>query len=287
MKVRLPKELRGFLFPKVSTIELNGFDIDLFLPSLFFKILAGGRARARKVNDAQDIPRYIDALAQHPDMDGWEDRFGRRVLERLARTTLIITGGIGRAGRGEQILSTVPYTLLAHKPGLPTEGRRQRGADTFIYHALRDTLGADYLLRQHIRDVFEQGIVIDPQPVLGGRYDGKTELDTLTRLSIAFIDGFDPTSMGRSVERAEPSPCPALTRELGTDLLRYLFAFHEKMPTHALTNYLLALINLELFTYTLKLVYAVNELVRDPEVLPAAMQDEDIPSPPQIYLSTC
>ncbi len=42
MKIKIPRELAGVLFPKVLTIELNNFDIDLFLPALYFKILGGG-----------------------------------------------------------------------------------------------------------------------------------------------------------------------------------------------------------------------------------------------------
>ena len=41
--------------------------------------------------------------------------------------------------------------------------------------------------------VFGRGVIIGNLPVLGGEYDGKTELDTLTRLSIAFLDGFANT----------------------------------------------------------------------------------------------
>jgi hypothetical protein len=44
------------------------------------------------------------------------------------------------------------------------------------------------------------------------------------------------------------------------------------------------LINFELFNYTLKLVYAVNELVQNPENLPLAMRDSLEPSPPLLYL---
>jgi hypothetical protein len=47
---------------------------------------------------------------------------------------------------------------------------------------------------------------------------------------------------------------------------------------------LLVLINFELFNYTLKLVQAVNELVRNPDTLPAAMRNKLEISPPQLYL---
>ena len=78
MKIKLPKDLRGVVFPRVLMIEMNDFDIDLFLPALFFTILAGGRGRARRANDATAIDRYVDALAEHRLVDGFNDEDGHR-----------------------------------------------------------------------------------------------------------------------------------------------------------------------------------------------------------------
>lgn len=290
MRIKLPKDLRGVVFPRVLPIELNDFDIDLFLPTLFFKILAGGRGRARRVNDPTTIAAYIDQLAQHPALIGFDDPEGRRVLERLVYTALIVTGRVGRVRHSEQILSTVPYTLLAHKPGFPTEGSRQRNVDTFIYQALRDRIGgdrygADDYLRQHFKRIFGRGVSIGSLPMLGGEYDGTTDLDTLARLSIAFIDGMQTTAAGAPTRSKDlSSACPMLANELAADLLRFLFAFYDKMPSQAFTYHLLALINFELFSYTLKLANAVNALVAQPEQLPPAMKDSFVSSPPQLYL---
>ncbi len=160
MKIKLPKDIVGVKFPRICTIEINDFDIDLFLPSLFFTILAQGKGKARQTNDPRDIARFIDGLANHSDLEGFNDGEGRRVLERLVRTTLITTGGVGRSRIGEQITSIVPYTLLAYKPGFPVEGSRQRSADTFIYQVLREHLGADDVLRSFVKRVFGRGVKI-------------------------------------------------------------------------------------------------------------------------------
>ena len=206
------------------------------------------------------------------------------MLEHLVRTTLITTGSVGRSHIGEQITSIVPYTILAHKPGFPA-GSRQRNADTFIYQVLREYLGADDALRNFVKMVFGRGVIIGSIAELGGTYDGKTKLDTLTRLSIAFLDGFENTRPGsRSRENNIPGPCPMISKELATDLLRYLFEYHTTMPTQAFIHHLLVLINFELFNYTLKLVNAVNELVQHPDSLPTAMRDSAEISPPQLYL---
>ena len=285
MKVKLPKQLKGVKFSKVLTIDMNDFDIDVFLPTLFYTILSQGHGKARRTNDPKDIQGYIDKLSHNPVMQGFDDRIGHKVLERLVRTTLITTGGIGRAKQGEQITSIFPYTLLAHKPGFPSESSRHRGADTFIYQALRKNMNkADKNLLEAVKTIFGRGVNIGDMPDLGGSYDGKTELDTLTRLSIAFLDGFQNTRTGLSREKSEIPACPRLADELATDLLRYLFEYYKRMPSQAFTYNLLALINFELFNYTLKLVYAINELVQNPETLPSAMRDQLEPSAPQLYL---
>ncbi|HCI80023.1 MAG TPA: hypothetical protein DHW02_10050, partial [Ktedonobacter sp.] len=92
MKIRIPKDIVGTKFPKICTIEMNDFDIDLFLQSLFFTILSQGKGIKRRTNDPKDIKLVIDALANHNAMDGFDDIEGRRVLERLVRTSLIKTG---------------------------------------------------------------------------------------------------------------------------------------------------------------------------------------------------
>src|SRR2546429_3655709 len=66
MKIKLPKDIVGVKFPRICTIDMNDFDIDLFLPSLFFTILAQGRGKARRTNDPKAIAQFINALAQHP-----------------------------------------------------------------------------------------------------------------------------------------------------------------------------------------------------------------------------
>src|SRR6266700_757067 len=103
MKIRLPKDIVGVKFSRVCTIDMNSFDIDLFLPSLYFTILAEGRGRARRANDPKAIAQFIDALAQHSALEGFSDFEGRKVLERLVRTALITTGGVGRSHVDEQI----------------------------------------------------------------------------------------------------------------------------------------------------------------------------------------
>jgi hypothetical protein len=281
MKIHLPKELSGTKFSRVLPIELNDFDIDRFLPALFFIILSEGRGSVRKGQVMGSIPDLINKLATHTSLQGFDSPEGRKLLERLVRTTLITTSSVGRKHSGEKVAAVVPYTLLAHKA---TENQRQRSVDIFIYQALKAYIGSDQNLQIYVKEVFGKGVYIGKPPNLGGSYDGKADLDTLTRLSIAFLDGFQNISSGINREKSEISACPALTKELATDLLRYLFVYYDLMPTQAFTYYLLALINFELFIYTLKLVYAINALVLNPVTLPLAMAETHLLPSPQIYV---
>ncbi|WP_376796814.1 hypothetical protein [Thermogemmatispora sp.] len=285
MKVKLPKDLRGVRFPQMLPIEMNDFDIDLLLPLLFFSILSGGRARAGMKNDPSAIGFYIDQLSQHPAVEGFASPERRRLLERLVRTALITVGRVGRGHKDEQITSIVPYNLLCYKPGFPEKSSRLRSTDLFIYQILHNYLGSDQELRQFIKDAFGRGIVIGPPGQLGGGYDGATELDTLTRLSLAFLDGFESIRPGLGRDKnSYTGACPGLARELAADLVQYMSAYHATMPTPAFIHHLLILINFELFTYTLKVVHAVNALVAQPESLPPAMREPLEPSPPAIYV---
>jgi hypothetical protein len=285
VKVLLPTKLRGVRFAQVLPIELNDFDINLLLPLLFFTILSGGRGRARIPNDPGAISSYIDRLSQHPAVEGFADPQGRLLLERLVRTALITVGGVGRGHKDEQITSVIPYSLLCYKPGFPKEGSRLRGVDTFLYQILRSYLGGDRELRDFVKEVFGRGVIIGPPGQPEGHYDGTTEVDTLTRLSLAFLDGFESIRPGISREKSlGAGACPALAHELAADLLHYMSAYHGTMPTPAFIHHLLILINVELFIYTLKVVQAITTLVHTPESLPPAMRDPAEPSPPAVYV---
>jgi hypothetical protein len=290
MKIRIPKSMRGVANPKVLTINLNDFDIDLFLPSLFFTVLGGGAPIGKRVNDPTALSSYISKLATHPDLEGFDDRIGTRVLRRIVRTDLVLLGRKGRSRAQEQILALAPHSLLVSKSGFPKEGTRQRGVDTFLYQALLSAqvgsrFEAELTLRKHFKRLFGHGVEMAALPLINGQYDGVTPLDTLTRLSLAFLDGLEPSSVGKQGGRRQPQPsCPELAAMLGRDILSYLFGYSELMPSAALAYNLQALINLELFVYTLKVVHAVNELVTDPEHLPAAMKENGHVSSPELYL---
>src|SRR3954467_5524458 len=103
MKLVLPKASRGYSFPRLFTVEMNDFDVERLLPSVFFLVVTRGRQRGRNLNDPRDLRRYVEALAQHPKVDNFDSEGGRRLLERWSRASVVRMGRAGRARRDEQM----------------------------------------------------------------------------------------------------------------------------------------------------------------------------------------
>lgn len=284
MTITLPKDLRGFAFNRVLPVEMNSFDVDLFLSSFFFKAMTEGMDRAKLPNDPTRVKEFVNDLAFSSDVQGFTDKDGHRLLDRIVRTTLVQMGRRGQARTQEQILGVVEYSFLAFKCEFPTESSRLRKVDALVYRMMRDQFGNDRALKEFFIEVFGKGLKLRGGAEPGGEYDGETSLDTLTRLSIAFLGGFDTTGVRVPKEKPEREPCPAVAGGMAQDLYRYLKTYHTRMPVAALTYHFKALINFELLIYTLKLMYAVTALVDNPTELPPAMRRAFTPSPPSVYL---
>jgi hypothetical protein len=82
----------------------------------------------------------------------------------------------------------------------------------------------------------------------------------------------------------EMGACPSLVHTLATDILSYLTAYCNLMPTQAFMYNLQGLLRFELYIYTLKVAYAISALIVSPDTLPDAMCEDFRPSMPQIYL---
>lgn len=293
MKIRLPKANRGYVFDRLFAIEMNSFDIEGLLGALFYLVVTRGRQRAGRVNDSKALPQYLDALATHPRMAGFDDPAGHRLLDRWVRSSIASIGKSGRGRRGgEQIEYVKPLTVLTYKTGLPTENSRQRNVHLFLHRILRNTLAfagaepnSDAALTGIIVRAFGRGVEIGSAPQFDGKYDGETDVDLHSLLCLNYLDGFRPTpaSKKEAAEERSLEALPHVSRNLGRDLLLYLTTYYERVPPLALTRGLLALTGFELFVYTLKLIYAANELIATGSV-PIAMQEDEHPSPPFLYI---
>ena len=271
---------------KVS--ELNNFEIEGLLPALFYAAISEGRGISRQVNDPSDIKKYVQSLVEHPAVSftNVTDRFA--LMNNLVRTTLIKTSNRGRgAKKAEKIAAIAPYSILSHKTGLPMPSSYMRNVDKFLYNIMLKNAGKQEAIILRLKDVFGKGIQLGTFPLYHSQYDGATPVNILTRISIAFLDGFKPISAKANQPEKRVSPaCPHFAEEIGIDVLRYMNEYHQLMQTEAFTYYFHSLLNFELFVYTLKLVHGANNLVSQPDTTPSVFLNEpnDSPSLPLIYL---
>lgn len=290
MKIVVPKPSRGWHFPRLLTVELNDFDVERLLPSLYYLVVTRGKKRGPRVNDAKQISVYLERLLEHKRLDGFDDQIGRRMLDRWVRSAILQIGRVGLGGKkGEQIESILPFTLLAYKTGFPTEIRRQRNAHVFLYQLLRLATGektdvaAAARLDALFRESFARGIKIDAAPTYDGRYDGSSVVDVHTLLSLCYLDGFQASSHGVAENFGDIGPAlPPIAESLARDVLAYLLAYKRRLPVLSLTRGLMTLINFTFFVYTCKLTLATNRLVATGELTPA-MTTADVATPPELY----
>jgi hypothetical protein len=287
VKARLPKEMRGFGFPRLFEVDLNDFDIERILSDVFYLVVSHGRQRGRTPNDPKTIARYRDVLAAHPDLIGFSNDSGKRLLDGWLRAAVIRTASATRGRTGEQIDYLRPLTIAVYKAGFP-DSSRQRNVPGFLHGAMLDAVEstdgrpATERLKRMFLAALGRGILVGDAPTFAPAYDDGTNLDIHVLLGLAYLDGFEPVlASGRKPRAEHSSALPDQARAIGRRLLCYLESYGATLPTTALARGFLALANLELFVYSSKLFAATVELNRT-GALPAAMGNIS-PSPPDIY----
>ena len=294
MNLIFPKQVRGLTFERLFAHDMNNFDVRELLPSLFFVIVANGRRPRGRPNDPADLEGFLERLVEHPRLEGFDDPAGRAMLDRWLRASVIQTSRKGKSRGREQLRYVQPLSLLTYKTGLPRESGRKRRVDLYLYRAMTRALERDGVdrapaaLGEIFRGSFGREVTIGPAPTYDGTFNGDDHVDLHTLLTLCYLDGFEPTPADRKSDdllSSSPEATPAMPRieqQVGEDLIRYTLAYRDRSSTMALTDGLMALIDVHLFTGTLKLTVATDELVRTGE-LPDAMRAEPGPTPPEIY----
>ena len=286
MKIKLPKAMRGYNFNKLFSIEMNDFEVDALLPTIFYLIRSRGKQRGRARNSIQTYAMEIDERVRdfinHDMVEGFDGAEGRRLADKWIRTSMMRTSRVGAAKqKGEQILQIFyirPLSFLSYKPAFPVQITRLRNVPQFLYQIFHEHFGDRQRrttltgLEQRIQEAFSVGLELPEGPQLDGRYDGQTQLDTEVLAQLYYLDGFEPCPPAAENRRREANPRREATAKpavlkmaagvLAKDIYHFMFAYKPRVPPGVLAKYLIALLNFELAIYTLKLVHATNNLVR-------------------------
>ena len=89
MAIVLPKVLRGFRYPKAVPFELNDVPLETILPPVFRLAVLDGRESSRVDEENQDIDRSVELLSAHRRLKGFSDPSGKRLLDKVVRSSLI------------------------------------------------------------------------------------------------------------------------------------------------------------------------------------------------------
>ncbi|MBL7502031.1 hypothetical protein I6A84_02560 [Frankia sp. CNm7] len=269
MKLYPPKDLRSYSFEKLSGYELNDFDVDRFLPVLFQLVVTRGWGLGRSDAQPTEAARYIEELARHPSMRGFDNEHGRAVLEQWVNTTVVRLGYEGRGRREIQLAAVQPIHIGAYRAGLPVEGTRHRKVHLVVHRLLRDALerrghqNPAEALRELFLHAFGDGVTISHEGVPA--FDGTTAtLDANVLLSLYYLEAFSagrPLKVSRRPLDWDPV-MPGVMVDLGDQLLDFLSVYQRGLPTIALAHHLAALVNLGLFTTSLRLFHLVNDVTR-------------------------
>jgi hypothetical protein len=233
---------------------MNDFDVEMLLPGLFHLVRTKGR-RVGKPIDPDLYGEYFARMTQHPRLKGFGSHFGRSVLDRWVRTSVVKMGKRGRAHTGEKMTYLYPTTMLSYKAGLPKDITRLRGVHNFAYTVLLNTEKDPVKLDRLFRAALGEGLSLDDSEKFDGRYDGTTDIDIEALLTICFLDGLP--AAGVSALPSEIKSFPRLVKQseyFARDVLDTLRCYQKELPTTQLTRFLLALINFHLFVYSMRLM---------------------------------
>jgi hypothetical protein len=254
MRILLPKASKGVKFDLLFTIDMNDFDVEMLLPSLFHLVRTKGRRVGKPINP-DEYKQYFDRMMQHSRLIGFGSHAGKTVLDRWVRTSIVRMGKKGRAHTGEKMTYLYPTTMLSYKAGLPKEITRLRGVHNFVYTVLQSVETDQIKLDRLFREALGDGLVFDDNETFDGRYDGQTDIDIEAMLTICFLDGLP--AAGVSALPSETKSVPRLKKQseyFAHDVLGILKCYKHELSTTQLNRFLLVLINFHMFVYSIRLM---------------------------------
>jgi hypothetical protein len=265
---KVPKPMRRTKFDKLFSIEMNDFDVERLLPTLFNLVVSRGRNRNSGSNEKKSLSQFVDGLSRNERIRGFNTEKGRQLLEHWVRAASVKMSFAGRGKIREKLEFVLPDTLLTYKTGLPKPSSRQRNVPRFLYSSMCNAIPDGALnarrlnLQIWLKDVFGKGISMQNAPPYDGSYDNETDVDIHALLSLRLLEEFDTGAITSQELTEQPPLLPNQATQIGENILLILRGFDGVLPPAFVGRMLMAIINLDLLTYTLRLMSSVASLCR-------------------------
>ena len=286
MMFKVPKNLRRTKFDRLLSLELNDFDVERLLPTLFNLVVTRGSNRTSGNNENKSVAEFVTGLANNPAMTGFSSPDGQQLLDQWVRAVCLKTGQAGRGKTREKIEFVSPHTLLTYKTGLPKPSSRQRNVPRFLYTEMCDAIAEGspnerrLNLQQWLKEVFGAGLEMTDSPPYEGRYDGQTSVDIHTLLTLHLLSEFDTGAITRYDLKDPPPLLENQATQVGQNILLLIRGYRNLLPVSFISRMLMAIINLDLLTYTFRLMASVNSICCNGKI----HDTESSEAFPEIYL---
>lgn len=288
MTYRLPKDVRTLVYSDLTGFELNDFDVERLLPTFYDIVITHGRERSASKLDLENYQQYVERLSTHDQLVGFDTSDGRRALD------VLVHAGIARVAtkslkRNTAVLDYIqPIHLLCYRSGLPRTRSRQRKVHSILCELLHVRLESagqpsarNALQEILVRAVGNGASVQDAAHEYDIAYDGSSDIDLTALLAFYYVEPFTPGALRRPQPPPSPLPLPTAADVMADDLISYLVGYAD-LPATAIARNLMALINFELFAYTLRMMGAVERVVGDPDE--PEFGDEHVAASTELYV---
>lgn len=287
MSIVLPKPWRVLGLPELTLVELNDIDVDRMLPHLWELIVKQGRTSGSRT-DERGFERYVEQLQKHPDLRGFEDRDGARILSGWLQASVVRMGRKGLRRQESAMDFVLPLTIASYRAGLPKTRTRHRYADELTFRLMADEVerrGAKAALPElhgALRNALGRGVEIGPAPQWSPQYDGKSEIDVTALLSLYFLEGFEAVDAKDSKRDDRVPPLDGPARPIGRDLVAHLWGYGSVLGDSDFVSQVTSILSLRLFQLPLRTALATRHLVTEGR-FPVGEGDAVAPNPLELY----
>lgn len=231
---RVEKNLNSANLDELIGITFSETDIDRMLTRVSERMIKAGRisrnSRAKVGGEPADsltVSQLADELRKSNSISGFQGAAGTEALEGWLRSSVIVTKGRGKSGRGEGIDYIAPITSAAYRTGFPKNSQRNRGSDKVIYDIMVDFLrslgiaGENQVLSRYCAATIGQGVDFGVLPHNEPKYDGTSSLDLSQLLALRFVELFDTEGLDnkKDSERFSGVSIPGALMPLARDLV--------------------------------------------------------------------
>lgn len=273
------KSLNSLITESVIPVELNDTDVDRMVTSIMELVVKQGRRSSSKT-DVKAYDSYLDALQANPAMRGFVGEDGRRILDGWLRASVLHFERAGLRRSESKMGFLQPLTIASYRSGLPKLTSRHRRADQLAYRSMlrhAESVGAPNP-RAHVakifKDTFGAGVDLKQFPHTEPEYDGATEVDITTLLSLRFLESFEGNKNTKKLPLSTTTPVPWASDAVGGDLVEFLTRFGPAMPVGESFLHVSALLSLRLFQLPLITGRAVRKLFEGEVAPPLANPSE-------------